>query len=306
MIKAIFKLIRFPNLLIIALSQFLVRYFLILPAFETESVITGEFPAHLSRIDFSLLVISTLIIAAAGYIVNDLYDIETDKINKPGKNSIGKLISESMAKKIFIVLSAFGIAMGFYLAWKIDKLLMGSIHLFTAVSLWMYASYYKKKFLSGNILIAFLSSLSLLIVGLFEPEFYRNFIYLLLYSGLAFSITLLREIIKDMEDVDGDELTQCKTLPVRLGISKSKKVVYFLIILNLTVLVYILYHYFYQNPVFNFWMMASTFAVPFIALFALINMAEQKKDYFYAGLFTKVIMVAGILTMIPLYYYFLR
>ncbi len=306
MILGFLRLIRLTNLLLIALSQVLIRYCIILPAFETESIITGEFPVFLSMIDFSLLVFSTLLVAAGGYIINDLYDIDTDAINKPGKNLIGKLISERTAKSLFFIFSITGIIIGFYLAWKIDKWLMGSIHVFTAVSLWMYATYYKKKFLSGNILISFLTALSLLLVGLFEPEFYRNFIYLFVYAGFAFSITLLREVIKDMEDIDGDERTLCKTLPVRLGLDKSKIIVYLLILMIVLLLTYVLYYFFYTNQVINFWIMLLMFVIPFIALFILIKMAEQKKDYYYAGIFTKVIMTAGILSMLPFYYYFLR
>lgn len=289
----------------IALSQILIRYCIILPAFDTESIITGEFPAFLNILDFSILVFSTLLIAAGGYIINDVYDIDTDAINKPGKNLIGKLMSESTAKKVFIVFSIFGILSGFYLAWKIDKIIMAAVQIFTAISLFMYASYYKKRFLSGNILIAFLSSLSLLIVGLFEPEFYRNFIYLLLYAGFAFSITLVREIIKDIEDVEGDKRTHCNTLAVKLGFDRTKKVLYVLIIINIILMFYVLHNFFYANEVFNFWIMVGMFIIPFIALIALIKSAEQKMDYYYAGIFAKGIMVLGILSMIPLYYYFL-
>ncbi|HNQ61509.1 MAG TPA: geranylgeranylglycerol-phosphate geranylgeranyltransferase [Bacteroidia bacterium] len=306
MIFNFFRLIRLPNLCIIALSQILIRYFIILPAFETESIITGEFPAHLSLLDFILLITSTLVIAAAGYIINDVYDIETDQINKPGKNKIGSLLKIKTARRISIILSLTGIVMGFYLAWKIDRWIMGGIHVFSAFSLWMYASQFKKKLLSGNILISILTALSILIVGLFEPEFYRNFIYLALYAAFAFSITLVREIIKDMEDLEGDRQTGCDSIPIRFGLKNSKLIVYGLIIMNMSLLVYVLHYFFASNKVIDFWLLVLMFIIPFVALGTLIKMADVKKDYFYAGIFTKVIMIAGILTMIPLYYYFLR
>ncbi len=306
MILPFLRLIRFSNLCIIALTQILIRYCIILPAFETESIITGEYPSHLSNLDFALLLFSTLFVAAGGYIINDLFDVKSDEINKPGKNIIEKLISAKTAKILFFSFSVIGIIIGFYLAWKIDHLIMGSVHVFSAVSLWMYSSYYKKRFLSGNILIAGLSSLSLLIVGLFEPEFYRNFIYLLLYAGFAFFVTLIREIIKDMEDLDGDSQTECKTIPVKLGLQKTKIILYTLIVLTTVLLIAILFQYFYDNKVINFWMMAIMFVVPFAALISLVRSAEQKKDYYYAGIFTKLIMVAGVLTMLPFYFYFLR
>ncbi|TAH43695.1 MAG: prenyltransferase [Bacteroidetes bacterium] len=306
MILSLLKLIRFSNLCIIALTQVLIRYCIILPAFETESIITGEYPVHLSNLNFALLVFSTLLLAAGGYIINDLFDLETDAINKPNKNIIGKIISVNTARTLFYTLSISGILIGFYLAWKIDTLIMGSIHVFSMASLWMYSSYYKRRFLSGNILIAFLSALSLLIVGLFEPEFYRNFIYLLFYAGFAFMISLIREIIKDMEDLEGDMKTDCKTIPVRLGLSNTKKVVYVLILVTVVLLVAVIYNFFFENKVFNFWMMITMFIIPFVALVSLIRSAEQKKDYYYAGVFTKVIMVGGVLSMLPFYYYFLR
>lgn len=91
------KLIRLPNLLMMVLTQFLVRYCIIIPAFQTEYNITGEFPDHLSKFDFSLLVLSTILIAAAGYIINDIFDITADEINKPESVVIGKKITEKSA-----------------------------------------------------------------------------------------------------------------------------------------------------------------------------------------------------------------
>jgi len=290
----------------IILTQYLVRYCIILPAFETESLITGEYPTHLNDLNFLLLVLSTVLIAAGGYIINDVYDVETDAINKPGKNIVGSLISSRTATIVFLSLSLSGIVIGFYIAWLSGILIMAGIQIFTAISLWMYASYYKRRFLSGNMLISFLTALSILITGLYEPEFYRNFSYLLIYAIPAFGITLVREVIKDMEDLDGDERTQCKTIPVRLGLKKTKGVVQLLILINVILIFCILYKYFYGNIVINFWMLVAMFVIPFAALSYLVKNAQEKSDYYYAGVYTKFIMLAGILTMIPFYYYFLR
>ena len=192
------RLIRFPNLLIIMLTQVLVRYCLILPAFKTEYFITGIFPKYLSDANFFLLVLSTVLIAAGGYIINDYFDVQTDKINKPGKNIVEISISKVRARNLYFVLSIFGVVLGFYLALQISKPAIGFIPLFSTVSLWMYSSYYKRQLLSGNILISILSALSILIVGLYEPEFYRNFIYLIWFTVSAFIScnTRLRFIIR--------------------------------------------------------------------------------------------------------------
>ncbi len=300
------KLIRLPNLLIIAASQALVRYCLIMPAYKTAFNYTGIHPTHLTKIDFILLVFSTLLIAAAGNIINDVFDVRADKINKPGKNSIGKLISAEAAKKLYYIFSAIGIVLGLYLAFKIEKPVMGFINVFAAGSLWMYSSYYKKRLLIGNIIIGLLSALSLLTVGLFEPEFYPNITYLLIYSGFAFALTLIREIIKDMEDLDGDERTQCKTLPVIAGIKKSKQVVLFLITITGGMIGYILITYFYGNKVISFWNLVALFEIPFLALSYLVITASEKKDFHFASTFIKIIMVLGVFSLFPFYYFFLR
>ena len=301
-----FRLIRFPNLLIIALSQLLIRYCLILPAFRAEYFITGNFPQHLSDINFFLLMLSSLLLASAGYIINDYFDIHIDETNRPGKNIVGKKISKKNAKNIYFLLSLAGICIGFYLSIKIERPSFGFIHLFTAASLWMYSSYYKRKLLSGNIIVSILCALSLLIVGLYEPEFYRNIIYLTWYAILAFLTTLIREIIKDMEDIDGDKMSQCKTLPIILGIPRTKLIVQLLIVLTLAYVAWVLKTNFYANKVLSVWYLLAFLSIPFIALSYLIFTANEKKDFYFAGLYSKILIVAGILTILPFWYYFIR
>jgi 4-hydroxybenzoate polyprenyltransferase len=300
------RLIRLPNLVLLALSQFLVRYCIIMPAYKVASNATGQYPAHLNGIEFLLLVFSTVIIAAAGYVINDVFDTSIDEINRPGKNIIGKNISAESGKKIFFIFSAIGVVTGFALAFKIDKPVMGFVHLFSAFSLWIYSAYYKRRLLTGNLIVALLASLSLLIVGLFEPEFYQNIIYLLWYAGFAFTITFLRELIKDIEDVEGDEMAQCKTLPVRFGIRVAKISALIMVIINMALISWILYVYFYDNTVISFWNLLAIFQIPFAALFYLLASAGEKKDYHYASVFTKFIMLYGLLSMSGFWYYFLR
>lgn len=299
------RLIRFPNLLMIVLTQFLVRYCIIIPAFQTEYNATGEFPAHLSKLDFALLVLSTLCIAAAGYIINDIFDITADEVNKPNSVYIEKKISEKIARRIYYVLNAIGILIGIYLSFKIQHPVMSLVQIFVVASLWMYSSYYKRRVLSGNLIISLLSALVLIVVGLYEPEFYRNFVFLFCYACFAFLVTLSREIIKDMEDVDGDEKAQYKTLPVRFGINKSKLAVYFTILLTGALISFTFYTFFLDNKVIGLGYLLSMFLIPFFALTYLVYSAKEKRDYYYASLFCKFIMLGGILSMIPFYVYFL-
>jgi len=300
------KLVRLPNLIIVALSQFLVRYCLIMPAYQTAFVNTEIFPEHLSKFDFVLLVLSSVLLAAAGNIINDVFDVRIDEINKPGKNLIGKNISANAAKIIFYIFSSIGILIGVYLAFKINKPVMCFINIFVAGSLWMYSLFYKRRLLIGNFLIAILSSMSLLIVGLFEPNFYPNIGYLLVYSGFAFSVSLVREIIKDIEDIDGDERVQCKTLPIVAGIKWTKIVLIVLVSATMAATGWILFTYFYGNKVISFWNLLAIFEIPFFGLGYLIITAGVKKDFHFASSFTKGIMVMGVCSLFPFYYFFLR
>jgi 4-hydroxybenzoate polyprenyltransferase len=143
-------------------------------------------------------------------------------------------------------------------------------------------------------------------VGLFEPEFYPNIGYLLIYSGYAFGVSLIREIIKDIEDFEGDERAQCKTLPIIAGVKRSKVVLVILTAITAASIAWVLYSYFYGNPVISMWNLVAIFEVPFIALAYLIITASVKKDFHFASSFTKIIMVLGILSLLPFYYFFLR
>ena len=300
------RMLRPVNLVIIALTQFLVRYCIIMPAFITEFNNTGVFPEHLNKFEFFLLLFATLTIAAGGYIINDVFDIHIDAMNKPGRNAVGKIISVQSASVTAYLLFTLGSIMGIILSIRAHALAMGFLLPFSAVSLYMYSSYFKRRPLTGNMIIALLSALSVLIVALFEPHFYPNIQFVLIYAVFAFIISLIREIIKDAEDMDGDERDQCKTFPILYGIRRTKMLLNGLISINLVIICFFLSLYFYNNAVISFWYLVGLFAIPFVALGYLVSSAETKKDFHYASSFAKFVMLYGILTMIPFYWYFLK
>ena len=302
----VLRLIRLPNLLILVLAQVLIRHCLILPAFTAEYFITGVFPAGLSEFQFACLVFSTVLIAAAGYIINDMYDTGIDAINKPGRVLIGNVFPERQALLAYRMMTVLGCLLGFYLAIAIQKPMLGFIHVFASASLWIYASQWKRRFLAGNILVAFLSALGLLIVGLFEPGFYPNIHFLLVYAGFAFAVSLIREIIKDMEDVEGDERGQVKSLPIRWGMKRARLVVMVLILLTSWALMEVLHSGFYNSTKINFRNLLIACELPFAILLYLVATASEKKDYSVASGVTKIIMLLGIGTLIPLYFLFIK
>ncbi|MDA8874572.1 UbiA family prenyltransferase, partial [Winogradskyella sp.] len=200
-----FKLIRWKNLLLLVLTQILIKYALLEPLRQNYSISLA-----LSTIDFIYLIIATVFIAAAGYIINDIEDVVTDKINKPDSIIIGKFISEKTATYLFITLNLFGVTFGYLLSLSIEKSSFFIIFVIVSAILYVYSTFLKSIPLVGNIIVAALVSLSILLVGLFDltpvltkaNQSTQLFFFDLIkdYAIFAFMLSLLREIVKDIED----------------------------------------------------------------------------------------------------------
>ena len=224
------RLIRYKNLFMIAFIQCIIKYvFFELPQFKNANLTTA-----LDTAAFTSLVLATICIAAAGNIINDIYDVVTDSINKPHKVIVGKSISEDMANNMFMGFTVVGIILGVYATWDIDKNSYATIFLIVSALLYWYATSLKQTILIGNILVSFLVGLSILIVGVFEispmitPDsrdaYLFMFKFLVDYAIFAFLINLVRELVKDLEDVDGDHKAGYKTLPIAIGRDRANKV----------------------------------------------------------------------------------
>ena len=217
----IFKIIRWKNLAIISLSQIFIKFFFI-DFFIQKDQLLNE--------NFVILLIVTILIAASGYIVNDIYDYNLDQINKPEKVVLGKFLKSRDAIIIYMLFNSLAIVLSIFLCIKIKQEIYILVFLLIIYCLWLYSKKLKKYKIIGNILIAFFISLSILNVPLFS---YKNilsddrfFVFLIIsiYSVLAFLINVKREIIKDIEDIQGDKLHKIKSLPIIFGTKKSKLV----------------------------------------------------------------------------------
>ena len=209
----------------IALIQVLIKYTLI-------NVYLDNFT--LNNIRFSFYLIALILIVAAGYIINDIYDIETDKINKKENQIIGNSISSKSAFNYYYLLNFIGVLFGFYIALSIGKTAFGFIFIFFAFSLWRYSKQHKTSFATGNFQVAFLTALSIINLILFDlvPIGINNengslmiSKIIMFYAGFSFITTLIREIVKDIEDLEGDQKINAKTLAITYGLKKSKNVV---------------------------------------------------------------------------------
>jgi 4-hydroxybenzoate polyprenyltransferase len=286
------KLIRFKNLLIIALTQLLIKYVLINPFSHKIS---------LSSFDFFLLSLSTILIAGAGNIINDYFDIKVDRLNDR-KIIIGESIKRRSAILLHILFSSTGIIIGFYLAWKVGIINLGFINLFCVISLWYYSTNLKRKPISGNVLVALLSALVLIIVPIYDliPEPGVNFIEIFnkiaVYSLFAFFFSFIREIIKDLEDFDGDKRSGMKTFAIAIGVKKTKTVLKILTSLILSSFVYLLaITYPYKLHFFLFILLILT--IPFTCFLIMLFKAKTKQDFNVLSQLLKLIMIVGILSM---------
>ena len=291
-------LIRWKNLFMIALMQLLIKYALLEP-FGVAITLNG--------FGFFLLILATVSLAAGGNIINDIFDQDTDTVNKPKKVIVGKSLSEKTAYSLFIGFNVLGVLIGFYLSHLVGR--SGFFALFVVVSglLYLYASYLKQIILIGNIVVSVLVALSIIMVGLFEllpaitpqnQETQLTFFKIILdYALFAFCINFIREMVKDIEDIDGDYKAGMNTLPIAIGRSRATQVTLALTFIPLAAVIYYVVTYLYHN----LWI-ASYFLLfvvaPLIYVIIRLFQAKLKAEYHIISNLLKLIMLFGMLSLL--------
>jgi 4-hydroxybenzoate polyprenyltransferase len=275
-LSAFFRLTRFWNLVIIAIAQYAAAIFLI-----DASLIFS--------IDLLLLSVSTSFIAAAGYIINDYYDVKIDLINKPERVVIGKSITRRYAILFHTSLSVSGVAIGFLLHWKI-----GAINFLSAFFLWLYSNNLKRQPFIGNFVVAILTGASILMVSLLFEANWKGNTQVIIYSVFAFFMTLVREMIKDMEDLRGDNTFGCRTLPIIWGLRKAKFLVYAILVV-FAISVFLINRLLVGLPMYYFILFLF---LPLGWLFLRLIRADTVKDFYKLSQFCKLIMLLGITSMV--------
>lgn len=276
---AFLRLVRIGNLLIMALTQYLTAIFLVGPK--------SDWVKYLKDPELFLLVFSSTMIAGAGYIINDYYDVKIDAINKPHKMVIDRVIRRREAILLHFLFSFFGI-----LTATVVSLKIGAVTLLAAILLWYYSNDMKRRAFSGNLAVAALTGLAVLVVGLLYAR--TNFFLVSIYAVFSIIISIIREIIKDMEDLKGDQTFGCKTLPIILGIRKTKIVVYLFALILVAYNFYVAYEL--NLSVFKG---LAYFLTLFAALFSYyLYQADTKKSYTELSFSCKIILLFGVLSMI--------
>ncbi len=281
----------------IAVVQLLVKYALF-PAFVIDTT--------LSPLNFFLLILATLAIAAGGYIINDIYDIETDTINKPNKVIVGKKITESSANKLYILFTFIGVCIGFYLSHKVGRPPFFGLFVIIAAALYVYASYLKQIAVAGNIIVSILVSLSLLIVGVFElipamtieNETIQSTMLEVLtdFAIFAFLINFIREIVKDTQDVDGDHKAGMQTLPILFGKARTSKVTMALTLITIAIIIYYITTFLYMHVTAIAYFLIAVVG-PLIYIAIKMFTAENSNHFKHISFMLKIVMITGMLSM---------
>lgn len=326
---AFFRLIRLPNLIIIALTQYAIRFGLMFPMLNGSG-----FTLALSESLFFLLVLATVMIAAAGYIINDYFDTKIDIINKPKKVIVGNLIKRRVAMGAHIVISLIAIIISIYIALYLKSPWLALIQISSVLALWYYSVNFKRRMLVGNFIIASLTALVPISAGLYEfvelknhlveqlqhyttlfpnenpiyaAVFFKDVLqniglWIAGYALFAFLLTFIREIIKDIEDYEGDLAQGCKTLPIVAGISIANNTALIIGSITFVFLALVQYMQLVSSEFISFAYFSLFIQLPLILLMVKLFSAKKKNEYAWASRLTKLIMLFGILFTSVIYF----
>lgn len=311
--KAFLKLIRWSNLLIVILTMVLMRYAILEPVLNKINIslytLAGSATSmslQSSWFDFFILVAATVLITAGGYVINDYFDIKTDLINR-GKVIVGTKIPRRQAMMWHNIFNIAGVAAGFYVSAKAGYIWMGILFLIVSGLLYFYSASYKRQFLIGNLLVALLTAMvPMLVVILEAPALYQYYainavkipdLSIIFYwvggfAIFAFITTLCREIIKDIEDFEGDVAYGRNTVPVVIGILTSKIVTVCLVFFTLLMLYFV--WYLYLNDLITLIYISVAVALPLVYIIFQIIVSKSRKQLHSASRIMKIVMLTGI------------
>jgi 4-hydroxybenzoate polyprenyltransferase len=298
------RLIRFPNLLIILLTQSIIRWSLISPLLKAKGL-----SLQMSNSLFVLMMLATILVTAGGYVINDYFDRKIDTVNDPDDVIVGRSISLRRTMIIHMVLTALGVLLGICVANAVGFIYLSVLFLLGSGILWFYSTTYKRQLFIGNFIVALMTGMISMLVLLFElPLLYRqyselltvgsfSFKYVLMwvgcFSGFAFILTLAREIIKDAEDLRGDTSYGRRTLPAIAGFAISKAIV--VALYALTAIALILIYLLYLPDRLTLIYIIVFLILPLASAIYLVLKAKDAKAFHAVSILTKCIMLSGLL-----------
>ena len=290
------KLIRYKNLLLILGTQCLV-HFGFLKALGL--------PVALDAAHFFILSLATILIAAAGYVINDIEDVDIDRINRPKTRLIPIKITEKTAFNYYLLLNILGVGIGYYLSLVTENSAYAAIFVFISALLYGYATFLKHIPVLGNILVSLMVASCIAVVVVFDfstlitqygAELTNPISVLRDYAIFAFMLNFLREIVKDIEDVEGDHSQGIKSLPIILGRQRTAQLSSVLALIFTAVLIVYIFTYLYGNRITTGYLL---FVVGGSLLFFAVKawVADTKLDFKKLSFYLKIIMVLGVLSL---------
>ncbi len=314
LIKPYLQLLRIGNLAFLAILLYVMEKWVAFPLLHQQ-----KFPELLPWWVLTLLIISVVCVAAGGYVINDYFDVKIDRINRPDDLVVTRVISRDAAMRLFQVLTAVGIVAGLAVAWWARSWNLLFIYVVIPGLLWFYSSSYKRMLLIGNLIVAFISALVPLLIAMVNADHLR-FLY---HESLAYTpivgqlyvwlggfalfcmlLTLSREVVKDMEDVEGDRELECRTMPIVWGEKVSKIVVTIVLLATIALIAYLAWF------VLPFPMEWATFTgrfiifgqmVPMLCVLVLLWSARSKRELHTVQQVLKFVMFLGTMFSYVIY-----
>ncbi|MFD2202354.1 geranylgeranylglycerol-phosphate geranylgeranyltransferase [Shivajiella indica] len=274
---SLLKISRPINLAILGFAQLMTALFLV----ETNR---KGLPVYMD-INLYLIIFSTILIAAAGYMINDYYDVKIDYVNKPDEVIIGRGMKRRVAIFFHTILNFAGVGIGLIVSPRIAV-----INFMAAFLLWLYSNSLKRQPFIGNFTVALLTGTSIWMIGFY---YQKSVLLVLTYAIFAFFVNLIREIIKDIEDREGDRKHGCRTLPIVFGFRNTKRIIF---MIALVFVISILYVTFRINNILLFFYFGILSILFFVFMYK-IYMADRKAHFSQLSILSKLLMMAGIISM---------
>ena len=277
-IFSFFSVIRGYNIWVIALAQYLSAIFILAPEKRALDIILDW------RL-FLIVVASTLTIAS-GYIINNFYDAKKDLINRPKKAMIDRLVSQETKLKVYFTINFIVALLMFFISWR--AMLFFSAYIFL---IWFYSHKLKKMFLIGNITAAVLAVLPFFGILMYYKNFYE---VIFAHATFLFLLILIRELIKDLENIEGDLIADYKTMPVVFGEKRAKSIISILTILTLIPVYFLI-------EIYNVGYMDIYFYVSLIILILFLIYlwkSDSKPDYLRLHNILKFLVVSGVFCIV--------
>lgn len=307
-IKPYLQLLRVGNLTFVAILLYVMEKWVATPLLQLE-----QFGELMPWWVLTLLIVSVVGIAAGGYVINDYFDVKIDRINHPDNLVVTRIISRDAAMNLFYGLTAVGVIAGTVVAWWAHSWTLLFTYVVIPGLLWFYSASYKRMFLVGNLVVAFASAIVPLLVAIANADYlhhlYQNalayspivgelYVWTGGFAAFAFLLTWVREIVKDIEDIEGDREMECRTLPIVWGDKVAKIIATILLVVIATLIVYML---FAVLPFSHEWKSLPTryvvfgLIVPILCSIVLLWAANSRTEYHRVQTIIKFAMFMGML-----------